>query len=71
MIRRAGRTLIREVITVELPLGFGMALAQNAQAMEYFSALPQQRQEDIVQQTHAIQSKQEMQDYVQGLINKY
>jgi len=56
---------------VELPLGFGMALTQNAQAMEYFSALPQQRQEDIVQQTHAIQSKQEMQDYVQGLINKY
>ncbi|MGX8709281.1 hypothetical protein [Clostridium sp. KNHs216] len=56
---------------MELPLGFGMALAQNAQAMEYFSALPQQRQEDIVQQTHAIQSKQEMQDYVQGLINKY
>ncbi len=56
---------------MELPLGFGMALTQNAQAMEYFSALPQQRQEDIVQQTHAIQSKQEMQNYVQGLINKY
>ncbi|MBW7571749.1 hypothetical protein [Caproiciproducens faecalis] len=55
---------------MELPLGFGMALAQNVQAMEYFSALPQPEQQQIVQHTHEIQSKQEMQDYVQNLINK-
>jgi hypothetical protein len=53
-----------------LPLGFGMALAQNADAMQSFSALPKQQQEEIVDHTHQIQSKQEMQNYVQSLTNK-
>ena len=53
-----------------LPLGFGMALAQNVDAMEYFSALPKQKQEEIIDHTHEIDSKQEMHAYVQSLINK-
>ena len=53
-----------------LPLGFGMALAQNVDAMEYFAALPKQKQEEIIGHTHQIESKQEMHDYVQSLINK-
>ena len=53
-----------------LPLGFGMALAQNVDAMEYFSALPKQKQQEIIDHTHQIESKQEMHDYVQSMINK-
>ncbi len=53
-----------------LPLGFGMALAQNVDAMEYFSALPKQKQEEIIGHTHQIDSKQEMHAYVQSLTNK-
>lgn len=55
---------------MDLPLGFGMALAKNVQAMECFAGLPEQRQEEIIQSTHKIQSKQEMDDFVQNLTNK-
>lgn len=55
---------------MDLPLGFGMALAKNAQAMECFAGLPEQKQEEIIRNTHEIQSKQEMDAFVQSLTNK-
>ena len=51
----------------ELPLGFGMALAQHPQAMEHFCAMPENRQKQIIAHTHSIQSKQEMHAFVQKL----
>jgi len=54
----------------ELPVGFGMALAMNPQAMEHFSALSEQEQQKIIDQTHQIDSKQEMHNYVQSLIHQ-
>lgn len=54
----------------DLPLGFAFALAKNTDAMEYFSALPKQQQEEVVSHTHQIESRQEMHDYVQSLTNK-
>lgn len=51
----------------ELPLGFGMALAQHPQAMEHFCAMPENRQKQIIARTHSIQSKQEMHAFVQEL----
>jgi len=51
----------------QLPMGFGMALAQNLPAMEYFSALPRDRQQQIIQQTHAVRSKADMRAFVAGL----
>lgn len=51
----------------ELPMGLGMALAQNAGAMRYFSALSPEEQRRVVEGTHAIRSKQEMAAYVDSL----
>lgn len=48
-------------------MGLGMALAQNLQAMEYFAALPPEQQHSVIEQTHAIHSKGEMQQFVRNL----
>lgn len=53
----------------QLPLGFGMALAQNPDTMEYFAKLPEDKKEQIIDHTHSIESKQEMHEYVQNLKN--
>ena len=44
----------------DLPLGFGMALAQNEQAMTYFANLTEEQKQSVITATHTIQSKQEM-----------
>ncbi len=54
----------------ELPVGFGMALAMNPQAMERFSALSEQEQQTIINHTQQINSKQEMHNYVQSIANQ-
>ena len=55
----------------ELPLGFGMALAQNPRAMEYFTKQTKEKQAEIVAHTHTIQSRNEMHAYVQSLGSFY
>ena len=52
---------------MQLPLGFGMALAQNEAAMHTFEALPQAEKEALLQRTHSVRSKQEMQNLVARL----
>jgi len=52
----------------EIPMGLGMALAQNLPAINYFSSLPHNEQQRIIDHTHAIQSKREMQSFVQALV---
>ncbi len=49
-----------------LPLGLGMALAQNLQAMEKFSALSQQEQQ-VTAHVSDIHSRGEMHSFVQQL----
>jgi hypothetical protein len=44
-----------------VPLGFGMALAQNTNAMEHFARLPKEKQKAIINQTKSNKSKSEMQ----------
>lgn len=56
--------------TPNLPLGLGMALAQNVDALNYFGTLSQDEQQKVLNQAHTVQSKQEMQDYVDNF-NKY
>ncbi|NCC66623.1 MAG: hypothetical protein EOM14_00315 [Clostridia bacterium] len=51
----------------ELPLGFGMALAQNPDAMKIFSNLTESKQSEILQKAHAVKSKNEMQSLVSNL----
>lgn len=51
----------------ELPLGFAMALAQHPKAMEAFSNLPQGEQQQLLRESHQVQSRQEMRSLVKRL----
>lgn len=55
-------------LTKEIPMGFGMALAKNTDAMTAFARLPKEQQQSIIEQTHGISSKREMQEFVDNLI---
>lgn len=48
----------------EMPLGLGLALAQNVEAMNRFAAMPRERQREIIAHTHEIRSSAEMRAYV-------
>ena len=48
----------------DLPLGLGMALAQDVPAMEQFASLSPDEQRQIIDQTHTISSRDEMQFFV-------
>ena len=51
-----------------IPLGFGMALAQNPDAMDVFSALTEEQRRQVLKKTHRIGSKAEMRAYVNSLV---
>ena len=51
-------------ILKELPIGFGMALAQNTEALEKFGSLPPEQQKDMIARAHSARSKAEMQALV-------
>ncbi len=51
----------------EIPIGFGMTLAQNPKAMEKFAKMSEKEQENILSQIHNINSKEEMQKFVSHL----
>ena len=51
----------------ELPLGFGIALAKNSEAMRYFAQLTHEEKAGIIEQTHKVGSKKEMEALVRGL----
>ncbi|HWR22746.1 MAG TPA: hypothetical protein VN366_04635 [Feifaniaceae bacterium] len=51
----------------ELPLGLGMALAQNLTAMRRFTSLSSTEQQALIDQTHSIGSKKEMRAFVDNL----
>lgn len=51
----------------ELPLGFGMALAQNEAAMHAFEAMSEGEKQAVLQRTHSVRSKAEMRQLIAGL----
>ena len=55
--------------SLELPLGFGMALAQNEQAMQVFEAMTDAQKRAVLEQTHTVTSRREMQQLVSGLVS--
>lgn len=55
----------------EMPVGLGMALAMNPEAMEKFSSLTEKQKNKVINGTHTIQSRKEMQQYVQNIITAY
>lgn len=54
----------------QIPLGLGMALAQNIDAMNRFAALGEKEKQEIINHTHEIHSKQEMRAYVESVFFK-
>lgn len=54
-------------MSLELPLGFGMALAQNEMAMQRFESLSEEEKQAVIQRTHRVTSKQEMRRLVDSL----
>lgn len=55
----------------EMPIGLGMALAMNPEAMEKFSSLPDEKKWQVVSGTHAVESRDEMRQYVENIMKAY
>ena len=51
-----------------IPLGFGMALAQNPDAMDVFSSLTEPQRQQVLNKSRRIRSKAEMRSYVDSLV---
>lgn len=54
----------------EMPVGFGMALAQNPAAMQKFAMLSEEEKQKIIEGTHSVSSREEMHRYVNRLISE-
>ena len=52
-----------------VPIGFGMALAQNEAAMMRYARLPEGQKQDILNKAHNVRSENEMYALVAGLAN--
>ena len=53
----------------EIPLGLGMALSKNTEAMQKFSALSDSKKREIINGTHSVHSKEEMRQYVENILS--
>ena len=53
----------------EVPIGFGMALAQNTAAMNRYAHLTEQQKQDILTKAHNVRSEKEMYSLVASLAN--
>ena len=52
---------------LEMPLGLGMALAQNQDAMKKFANLNENKKREIINAAHNVSSRKEMQRYVENI----
>ena len=55
---------------MELPMGFGMALAQNETAMKQFESLSETEKQAVLERTNSVRSKSEMQMLVASLCDR-
>ena len=55
----------------EIPLGLGMALSRNMEAMRYFSALSSDQQQRVIDGAAQIGSKEDMRAYVKTISEKF
>lgn len=51
----------------DLPIGFTMELAQHSDALNQFSKLPKEKQDNIVDGARQVGSKNEMRNYVETM----
>ena len=52
---------------IELPLGLGMALAQNSNAMQAFAGMTHEQKMGVIDRTHSLSSKKEMRHLVDSI----
>lgn len=52
----------------KVPLGFGMALAMNANALNAYSSMTEQQKQAILNKAHNARSEQEMHAIVNSMI---
>ena len=52
----------------KVPLGFGMALAMNANALNAYSAMTEAQKQEILDKAHQAKSEQEMHQIVNSII---
>lgn len=52
-----------------VPMGFGMALAQNTAAMNRYAHLSESQKQDILDKAHNVRSEKEMYSLVASLAN--
>ena len=53
----------------KVPIGFGMALAQNEAAMHRYAALPEERKQQLLNRAHEVRSEKEMYSLVAQIAN--
>jgi len=53
----------------KVPIGFGMALAQDTAAMNRYAHLSEEQKQDILNKAHNVRSEKEMYALVAGLAN--
>ena len=57
-----------KIYSPDMPMGLDIALAKNQTAKDYFYSLPEATQMRIIQHTHTIESKEEMQAFADSLV---
>ena len=57
-----------KIYAKDMPMGLDIALAKNERAHDYFYSLDEEAQKRIIDHTHGIESKEEMQVYVNSLV---
>jgi len=57
-----------KIYAPDMPMGLDIALAKNQAAKDYFYSLPEPAQMRIIERTHMIQSKDEMQAFADSLV---
>ncbi len=68
--RPGDETVIQNVgYGVGIPLGFGLALAQNPDAMDVFAGLTEAQRRQVIEKTGRIRSREEMRSYVDSLVD--
>lgn len=50
----------------KVPIGFGMALAQNTAAMNAYAAMTEEQKQAIINKAHNVRSEKEMHDLVKS-----
>lgn len=51
----------------EIPIGLGMALAENTNAMQRFGSMDEVQRQEFVNRSRTVHSKQEMRELVSSL----